>query len=264
MSDRNDDLDREIKRELKWTTEALFPSDRVKDRIDAAVAAPAFGREGEHSMKKNRVVKVAAIAAACVALSGTTVYAVSQANGWYAYSTPNEYTNYEDLSEAAERAGLTVDLPETFANGYTFREASVQTFGQSDDVGNHLNEYKGVEVYYENGDKEQISVSVEPIVDGQNVGEDAIETREIAPGVTAYYDSHEMLIVPPDYEVSEEDLARQETDSKFWISYGSEEVERKITQHVGFFQDGQKYLMLTFDNPMDADDLFAMASEIAN
>lgn len=256
-------FDRAIKREMEWATAQLFPSDAVKAEIDRRLAAES--KRGEHPMKKK--IKVAAIAAACLALPVTTVHAVSQASGWYAFSRANEYGHYEELEKAAERTGLTLRLPETFSNGYTFREAAVETFGQNDDVGNHLNEFQGVDVFYdftEDGETQTISISVEPIVDGQSFGEDAIETKEIAPGTTAYYDSYEMLVVPPDYEVSEEDLKRQETDSKFWISYGSDEVERKITQHVGFFIDGQKYMMLTFDNPITPDEMFAMASEIAN
>ncbi len=254
--------DDRIKEKLKDAVSELFPSEELKERIDAAVSASDMGTEREKKMRKKNVVKAAVVALACVALSGSTVYAVGQASGWYGSSTAYEYTAYSDLEKAAKKADLTLNLPEEFSNGYTFAYASVSEFGEQDELGNAMSSYKGVDVSYSRGE-ESVIVTVEPPV-GEDYGDDAIEEREIAPGVTAYYDCHEMLILPnEDYELSPEDKERQENDPKFWVSYGSDQEERKIMSDVAFVMDGQNYLLMAVDSSLTAEDLFAMAGEIA-
>ena len=258
-----DRLDNEIREEMERLAETYTPPVRLKAAIDARTV-PRLQPEGGRTMQKKNMIKAAAIAAACVALSGTTVYGIGRAQGWYSYGTAGQYTTLEQVEKAAEKVGLSVDLPEEFSNGFRFVEGSQQTFGRMDDTGGHMDAYQGVDAFYENANGESLSVTVEPIVPGDgDAGEDLpVETREIAPGIVAEYNVHQYMVVPPDYEVPEEILEREKTDPKFWLSYGSDTVEENENQSLSFTLDGQRYLLMGNDLSLDADGMFAMAEEI--
>ena len=265
MNNNRDALDDKIREALNESAGSIAPSDFIKGRIDARIDLLQDERNKGIYMINTKFIKAAAIVTACVALSGTAAYAVGTSQGWHGSSTAYEYTDYADISKAADKAGLNVDLPEAFSNGYSFEYTNVDEFGQLDDNGGRINKFKGVDVNYTKDGEPYINVSVEPVVGNDDDPSDPpISEREIADGITAYYDSHEMLIVPPGYEVSEEDRKREQEDPKFWISEGSDEVEHNICTDVRFIMNGQKYLIMGFNLNLTPDEMFDMASEIAN
>ncbi len=264
MTDNMEWLDAEIRKKLNERAEGLFPEAAVKERIDAGIKEAKIVEIGGINMKNKKLVKAAAIIGACLALSGTTAYAVGHPALWVSHSLAHEYDDYADLERVEKRTGLTLDLLESFENGYVFEEAAVTHNSQLDDEGNTLNKYKSAYAKYSKPGEADIHINVEPEQTDTGDDDGYIEAREIADGVVAEYDVHESLTVPPDYEVSEEDLEREKNDPKFWISYGSDEVERQIVSNVAFTIDGQRYSIMGFDLNMTADEMFDMAEEIVN
>ncbi|MDD3142290.1 MAG: signal peptide protein, partial [Lachnospiraceae bacterium] len=68
-------------------------------------------------------------------------------------------------------------------------------------------------------------------------------------------------IVPPDYELTEEDKQNQLREDYF-ISYGSSEVYTQEASNVVWVQDGVTYDLLGFDVDVSADEMMQMAQEI--
>lgn len=213
-------------------------------------------------MLRRKYTKVAAIVFACLALSGTAVYA-SRGLTWYGSGTPGEYTSYQDINKAFQKSGIDASVPEELLYGFTFKEASINTFGQMDGGNKKVSEYTGLDVCYENADGQQIMIAIEPVVaDGSD--EEPIAAKELSKGVTATYDCHEMLMVPSRDEISKEDRERELTDPKFWISEGSKQIERTTNSNVRFEIDGISYNILGFDLNLTQDEMFALAKTVAD
>ena len=214
-------------------------------------------------MFKKRYIKAAAIALACLVLSGTAVYA-GRGMTWYGYGRPGEYTSYSGIGAAFEKAGIDASAPETLPHGFTFKEASINTFGQMDDGNKKISKYQGVDVYYTDAEGQKITLVIEPVVTGDS-DEEPVAQREIADGIVARFDSHEMLTVPSRDEVSEEDAMRELTDPKFWISEGggSTETERQIYNNVRFEIGDVSYDILGFDLDLTQDEMFELAKAVA-
>ena len=258
-------INHNITHEMHRAASGLQPSDACKAAIDEKISTLASqpAKKGENIMKKRNLAKAAAIAAAFVALSGTTVFAITNHRAsMYGYSSSNyEYTDYEDLSKVEKKAGIQANVPERFTNGYTFEGAVIETFGELTETGEKASKYKGLSLTYTKGDSE-LNVMVEPDIGTDGDHSTATETREIAPGIAAYYSRDTYLFVPDRSAVTEEDLKREESDPHFFISEGSDEPETNIYTGVSFTVGTTRYHIFSNDTEFSADEMFDMALEI--
>ena len=68
--------------------------------------------------------------------------------------------------------------------------------------------------------------------------------------------------MPPDYELTEEDLQAQE-DGSVVFSYGSAQVEENVAYNCELEKDGLTYLALGFDLAMEPEELAEMTAQLA-
>ena len=80
-------------------------------------------------------------------------------------------------------------------------------------------------------------------------------------GITLNYTRDQYRFVPPDYQVSDEEKAK-EAAGELYISYGSDTVTDQVAQSM-LWKDGEKvYIITAMDNPMTAQDMARMAGEL--
>ena len=116
-----------------------------------------------------------------------------------------------------------------------------------------------VTITYENNNKEQLNY----IIDEYSLDRDNrlfSATKEIN-GVTVYYHSYVQKIVPPDYQPTAEDEARQAAGG-FNLAYGGDQVEEHVIQSVFWQTADGNYEIMGSDVSLTADELFAMAGEV--
>lgn len=80
-------------------------------------------------------------------------------------------------------------------------------------------------------------------------------------GITLNYTRDQYRFVPPDYQASDEEKAK-EAAGELYISYGSDTVTDQVAQSM-LWKDGEKvYIITAMDNPMTAQDMARMAGEL--
>lgn len=267
MYERDNKFDDILKNELKravWNTD---PSDECKERIDAVLDSVAFSSErfGGTGMKKRLLTKAAAIVAVCAVAGGGVAYASGGFDtiiaGSHAYY---DYENYDQIAEAEQKAGFDAVVPEAFSNGYSFEGITIVDVAEADESGNTTNESKELDVGYVKDGMPDVNllVSTRPMSPEDKENPSAVQSVK---GTTLYYDNTEYLIVPADYEVSDDDLQRAENDPHFTISYGSDEVETNYVGQVFWENDGVTYMIQSLDGTqISGEEMFEMAGEMIN
>ncbi len=89
---------------------------------------------------------------------------------------------------------------------------------------------------------------------------EAKEVREIG-GVSVSYLETTMKVVPPDYELTEQDKKDMENPN-FGISYGSDEVKVQEVHSMEWRTEDQAYSLVDITGTAGAEEMFSMAEEI--
>lgn len=212
--------------------------------------------------------KVALAAAVIVAIGSITCYATGKMTGLMVGSSHlTEVSEYSGLAAAEEKAGFETGMPETFSSGYVFKNVNTGDGQAVDAEGNGIpgTEYIDVFMTYEK-DGSEITASImpelkeEPAEEAEAKAPEASETREIG-GITVSYYETTMKVVPPDYELTEQDKKDME-NSNFTISYGSDQVYVQKVRSIDWKADGKAYNLLDMEGAVDAGTLFSMAQDV--
>lgn len=277
------ELDKKIKAALEMECQHISASDLLKQKIDRELfgESQVESREGiegfpghlqkeEHIMSKEgkKVVSmkkmVIGVAAACLLVSGVcfagkTAYFVTSGA---AYS---EWDSYEDLDKMEEKLGLEIDSVETFANGYSFAGAHMDTTKAMDEGHNKLYDFKELDFEYEKEGAAGLSLYMHRVLDEGETAKTPDLTRTVTledgTEITVRYDVYTYKFVPEDYELTEEDKANEERDD-YYISVGTEEVEIKQASHATWDKDGVYYNLMGFDVELGGEEMLDMAEEI--
>jgi hypothetical protein len=229
---------------------------------DAAETSP--GKEDGMTRQKNRKLwRGALLAAALVALLSVSVFAATSNGTTFsnARSSGYDYPSYRGLSAAAREIGAEIAVPESFDTGARFRGARIVENTDYDEYGHSLRSYKTLDMEY--ADRE--GRTIELTAGRDRLGEEAAVApgavwREIG-GVRVFAGERDYRLVPPDYEKTAEDLAREES-GELQIGYGDCETAQELHYSYGGFRwNGTSYDMLSFDG-VSPETLFAMAEEI--
>lgn len=208
---------------------------------------------------KKRIV----LAAAVIGLLGSvSVYAAGKMGSISHSPAKPEYTDYEQLEQAYEDAGLQgVKLPEQFTNGYEFENAWLVETADADESGAAIPGTEGREIAAEftRQGSPEVYIYVE------NKQEDYIpkgNDQAVSCGdVTVYYSEDTYKFVPADYELTEEDR-KNEAQSGYYISFGSSEVEVSVMKNCCWQMDGKSYNLFSKDNNMNMEEFIRMAEEL--
>ena len=215
-------------------------------------------------MNLQKVMKKAAVVLAAVLILSTTAYATDFMNIKSLVTTGGkEYhsESYKDMGKAMKQAGFEITAPESFENGYSFRNVRVGETGAYDEHDKELFTYKDLVVYYKNPAGTTLSLFTH--ADREELSQNSREpdmTRMVGEVQVDYRLDH-YKFVPVDYELTPEDEAMLKQPGYF-MSYGSDTVIEQDNHSLSWVQDGINYHILDSGAKETPDTLFAMAEEL--
>lgn len=239
------------------------------DAVKSGMAAPfneEFGEILELSpgheertstvMKSKRIVSIIAIAAVFACLA--TAFAANGLGGWFS-GTEKVYDVLPSEAQYIEDVGYAPILIECFENGYAYKTGHVMNNEVYTDAGDMTDTFKSAMFSYEkDGDEvifSQDKLQSDKVPQGSVVAD--------VDGCKIYYHSYTNMVVPEDYELSEEEKAAEESGEVIF-SYGSDEVTEFIVQSVQWSEDGVQFMLMQMNGELTADELVAMAKEAIN
>lgn len=235
-------------------------------RIWARLEQELPPREEKHSMKKmKKPVRIALVAALIAVMMIGSAYALSgivHSTGSHYMHGQGEYSSLSDLPKVVKTAGYPITAVEEFSNGYTFRQMNLGGEAAFDENNQPIEEYYGVMFTYAKPGSPDMTVSVSPVLNLPGVNgapPEPTELRQID-GVDVRLNLDHYKLVPPDYEKTEADLAR-EAAGHYYISFGSAAVEEHEFAFAGFVLDGVEYTLM--DGAASASSLETLASMAA-
>lgn len=216
-------------------------------------------------MKKFSVKKVVLVAAAVALIGSMTVAAAGKLALTTTHSDIRDAVkDYGALAEMEAEIGFAFPAVEEFSNGFRFVCAVPNDQSDCDEDGNVLSSYKGVGLTYTDG-AQNVSVYISQNRAGVGQAEDSQEASPVwkgeKAGISMNVTKTMYKVVPPNYEMTQEDLAAQENGSVVF-AYGSDEVEERVSYNCIFEKDGLLFDLLGFDLTMEPEQLAEMAAEL--
>ena len=245
--------------ELLHETLTAKPEDALNQRIRNMIMAAEAGKD--HKMKRFKVKRTIVAAAVLCLLFSTVVIASTGIMYSVSHSVKGEYTDYSDLAKAEERAGIWPKVPESFANGYSFKEASVvenEYRGENDEV---IDTFKSIMTAYTKPGEDMIAIYATPDRFFEVAEPEKADKKTSIDGTEVYYFVTPYKGVPADYELTEEDMRRQKEEG-LQIGVGVDEIFEKQVCNCMWIRDGVGYDMLCTDSVIPAETMFDMAQEI--
>ena len=166
---------------------------------------------------------------------------------------------YDKLGEMETKLGYTTNAPEVFSNGYRFDMGMPTHQDAMDEDGNVIKSAESFSLHYKKDGSPDIFVTVQ----GTSLFEEEGQPDQVFEhnGITLNYTRDQYRFVPPDYQASEEEKAK-EAAGELYISYGSDTVTDQVAQSM-LWKDGEKvYIITAMDTPMTAQDMAQMAGEL--
>ncbi len=249
--------------ELKNAVQNCMPSAdtqlHLQEKLNAADAKSQTFRKLHHFSPKAVLIA----ATLCILGVSGTVFAGGQIIGNYMYSDAfHNYSHYEDLAKAEEKAGFQTSLPERFSTGYEFDGITMTHSGTIDENGNHSAQRLGIDAEYKNADDARLLIQVEEEPLRQEDKENATAVAELSDGTLVYYSEDTYLNVPYDYQPTDEELSRDEEDPHFFIAVGSDQIETTEASFAVLEIDGITYVMQSPGQAASKADMLRMAEEL--
>lgn len=213
--DMKQELDSRIKAALNQECGGISASEELKHRIDAAVCEQQAGQERRASVKHfNGKKLIAAAAAACLLVSGISGIAAGNVDFFVSTSRMDaDYTDYRDMDKVEKQLGYAVDSVEQFANGFAFESVNVDfTVAVSEENGEMYRIPLMDAGYRKDGKLIDLLVSETA---GDNVTDSHIrepKATRMCGDITLWYNEHTNKVVPPDYELTAEDMVNDQRD----------------------------------------------------
>ena len=262
---KKENLDQKIQEAFRLQEDGLAVSDALKGRIDKKLKMLEVNsrkEKGGKHMKINMKKVGIGVAAACLMVSGLTF--AGEIKGWRSHTSLLEpsYDSYEQMADAENKFGHTVDSVEKFDNGYNFEEARISKMDAYDESGHTVTTVDQLWIDYSKDNGEDLALVIEADK-GVNSGQPkkAPDATKTIDGITVRYDIYTYKFVPPNYELTPEDEANLKRDD-YEISYGSDRVEIRQDESLMWVKDGIIYNLFGWDTSMDSEDFFEMAEEL--
>lgn len=206
--------------------------------------------------------KVIVIAAAVTAALGLSAFAYSGfITSWSSSSSSiPEYTTLPTAEQCEKDIGYAPKMVEQFDNGYTFQDATIVSNKLKNEDDATVESFDSLHMTYVK-DGDTVYLSPDRYTSEWDEGDKGAPYAS-ENGIDFYYTSYTNRIVPPDYEMTEEDK-QAEANGDIVFSYGSDEVETMQVQHLSWEQDGVHYDLFQMDGKLSADDLLNMARQLA-
>ena len=237
----------------------------LKDRIDEKINAEQVYHTEEKIMKRNRIIKaVAAAAAVCIIIPGTVFAAGKVVSYTSSVNRTEDDADYADVGELQKKIGFDFKTAESFSNGYTFKSMNTDNVDKLDDKNNKTGSFAEWTGTYSKQGCPDLDICVSEVQ--QEAEEDAQHPQytETVDGISIGYSKDHYKFVPADYELTAEDKANEDS-GHYFISYDSEKdtkAEEQEFSSVDWQEDGLDYSIQGFDTDMSAEDMVGMAKEI--
>lgn len=215
-------------------------------------------------MNLQKAIKKAAALLAAVLLLTTTAYAADFMNiKSLATTGGKEYhsESYKDMGKAMKKAGFEIIAPESFENGYAFRNVRVGETGAYDEHDKELFTYKDLVVYYKNPAGTTLSLFTHIDREELSQGSRQPDMTRMIGEVRVDYRLDHYKFVPEDYELTAEDKAMLEQPG-YYLSYGSDTVIEQDNHSLSWVKDGVDYSILDSGAKETFETLYAMAEEL--
>lgn len=242
----------------KQATEIMAP-DYMKQEIDERISSKNVTGFSFALMSKKAVV----LAAAVVLLFGsiTTVAAVKIAEVRGYTNVEQDSTDYNDIEKKAKECGYSVTGIEEFSNGYVLNEMRISYNQNYDADGNEVGEVEKIlNLNYRNEFK-GMQLSLSPDKNLPIAEKSILEEFEVN-GVKVYVTQYIHLMIPEDYEMTEEDLELQAAGI---LGTGVDGVttEPRYTYYtnIKWSQNGVEYLLMKISQNVDVEDMKTVATE---
>ena len=221
-------------------------------------------RTEEYEMKKKRLIprrRMIAASVVCCMLLASVAFASSKIASFesHAPSKP-QCTEYSELSAITKGLAYDPIIPREFSNGYVFKSATLGSDEGKDADGNTVISGKLIDARYTNPKLDDVMLSITSVID--EIDTAAYDKVRDVNGVSVSASTFIIKFVPPDYEKTDEDIAR-EKNGTIQISYGSDTVEESPYASVTFMPGGARYTLLAEgDKQPSQDELMDMAAEM--
>ena len=172
------------------------------------------------------------------------------------------FDTLDALPRAEKIAGYPITAPARFSNGYEFKTLNVGGEAAYCDDNEILKEYYTVYVEYERDGKQDLSLTLSPVLELPTGRErpEPNETKEID-GIEVRFSRDHFKFVPPDYEKTEEDLAAEET-GHYYVSFGSDEIMEYDYSFALFTLGNVEYTLFDQSGRNDTAELCELAAEV--
>ena len=252
-------LDHQIKSALKARARlaeaAAGDSVRMRRRVHERI-------KEESGMRKWSMRKMVVAAAAICVFGSMTAIAAGRITSVTSHSThEEEITQYSQLDAMEEQVGVKSGVPQTFSNGFTFANAMPVYSQAEDEEGNAVMSGQGISLTYRKDGMADMNIFAEQsgMYEG-NAADGAQQTFEHN-GITLGYSEVHYRFVPGDYELPEGEKKLVEQGDVV-ISYGSDQIEDKISKSIIWEQGGMVYNLMSFDSSMEPEEFYEMACEM--
>ena len=218
----------------------------------------------ENQMKRTNVRKALVTAALCAAMGVIAVGAVSQMRtGTISHTRNDGQMDYGQLEVVKEKLGYDCKVPQVLPGGYEFSNMSVSEEEAVGEGNTPLRTYHGLIVEYQDNGDNSVLVSLTQKGDEEWGTDKALEITESAgeiDGVPVEIRVDNYRLVPPDYQLSEEEKAAVDA-GELMVSYGADKVKDVVIGSANFIMDGVLYC-ITDMNHVSKSQLFEMAKAI--
>ena len=217
--------------------------------------------EGKN-MKLQPTKRTRGILVACMLLAFTSItcFAAVKIASYTSHSTNNTFTEFPTEKEVKKEAGFVPKYVNELAEGYMFYAGGVGESNAMTEDGSTAMTVKTANFAYKKGESIVNLLVEDGILPGE---EESGEIVKITDGIEGRYYSDMYKTLPPDYEMTAEDKADEES-GKYIFSYGSQEVEVDHVQQILWKENGMSYTLINSDDAVDKTTLMNMAAEIVN
>ena len=263
----NEDIDEKITQFFMDETENISISQNSFYRIKSGIL-----REKERGFvnMKFGFLKAKTVLAGllCIAAIGTVGVGASSGLTWYGRSdTRKEITEFPKENIVEKRVGFSPKYVDSFSNGFKFDSFNSSTDDLKNDTNNTILNTKTAHFSYnrEGATKNQsLNFSAQKVDEKYTGSHEFCDAPVDYNGVEVYYRSHKYKAVPDGYKLTEEEQKMIDKGS-LQVGYGdpSSEIEEYNIQSVSWYEDGIKYLIMSWDyDDLTKDQMIDMAKQV--
>lgn len=231
----------------------------IKSRVIKGISSASCERKVNYMKSRKKFI---ILAVAAVMLLSVTAYAASGLiSTWYSSSSPaDELKSIPTSEKCIDELGYAPVLVDSFSNGYNFDSASFKKNALADDNNKIVEKFKSISCHYTKDD-ETVVLSVDKF---NSTAEESGNIYTNIDGTDIYAHSFNNKIVPPDYEMTEEDKAAEAAGKVYFNEDGIDHFEDHFVKSISWEIDGIKYNLMQGNGTLAIDDLVAMAQELIN